>query len=251
MGNFSKRIQLAAKSGDEISATTKQVLEVTTQGRKLMTTSVNDIDLIYNIVKDSVTNVSELNEKAKQITEMSRVIQDIAEQTNLLALNAAIEAARAGEHGKGFAIVADEVRKLSEQVKHSISGIIQTINDIQHSFKQVTISLQDGYQKVSIGAKQMQATEKTFEEITDSISIMINKINGITTSLLQINNESTTIHTLVENIASISEESAAGIEETSSSSQQTSNFMEEISNNARALANVSHELNNIIRLFKI
>ena len=169
MSDFSQKTQFAAKNGDEISSTTKQVLELTEQGRKLMETSVREMSLIYNIVTDSVAKVNELDEQAEQITGTIKVIQNIAEQTNLLALNAAIEAARAGEHGKGFAIVADEVRKLSEQVKLSVGDITQTVNSIQHGSKQVTVSLEEGYEKVSSGTMQIQTTGKTFAEITDSV----------------------------------------------------------------------------------
>lgn len=251
MDNFSKNIQHTSKNGDEISSTTKQVLELTNQGRSLMTISVNEMSMIHKIVKDSVDKVTYLDEQAKQITGMIKVIQDIAEQTNLLALNAAIEAARAGEHGKGFAIVANEVRKLSEQVKHSISDITQTVNGIQQGSKQVTVSLQEGYEKVSSGAKQIQTTGKTFEEITNSVSNMVEKINVITTNLSHINNQTTTIHSVVENIASISEDSAAGIEETAVSSQQTNSSMEQISNNAKTLEHLSKDLNDLVRQFKI
>ena len=141
----------------------------------MMEISVKEMSLIYSIVTDSVAKVNELDEQAEQITEMIKVIQNIAEQTNLLALNAAIEAARAGEHGKGFAIVADEVRKLSEQVKLSVGDITQTVNSIQHGSKQVTVSLEEGYEKVSSGTMQIQTTGKTFAEITDSVSNMVRK----------------------------------------------------------------------------
>lgn len=251
MSGFSKKTQFAAKNGDELSSTTKQVLELTEQGRKMMEISIKEMSLIHNIVTDSVAKVNELDEQAEQITEMIKVIQNIAEQTNLLALNAAIEAARAGEHGKGFAIVADEVRKLSEQVKLSVGDITQTVNSIQHGSKQVTVSLEEGYEKVSSGTMQIQTTGKTFVEITDAVSNMVEKINGIVTNLAQINNDTVTIQSVIEQIASISEESAAGIEETAASSQQTSSSMEQISNNAKTLEHLSKDLNDLVRQFTI
>jgi methyl-accepting chemotaxis protein len=251
MDGFTQKIQYASKNGEEITVSTKQVLALTNEGRKLMNISVNEMEAIHEIVKASVKKVKMLNEQTKQITEMVKVIQSIAEKTNLLALNAAIEAARAGEHGKGFAVVADEVRKLSEQVKNSITDITQTIVGIQNESKQVTSSLEEGFEKVSLGAEQIKTTGNTFEEITDSVSNMIEKINAISSNLSQINNETVTIHSVVENIASISEESAAGIEETAASSQQTSSSMEQINHHAKSLENLSKELNKIVEKFTI
>ncbi|QGQ44122.1 methyl-accepting chemotaxis protein [Metabacillus sediminilitoris] len=251
MTEFSKKIEFSSESGHEISSKTKQVLSLTTKGNELMSQSVNGMSNIHEIVKESVDKVQALDEQAKQITGMIKVIQDIADQTNLLALNAAIEAARAGEHGKGFSVVANEVRKLSDQVKHSINDITQMANNIQQGSKHVTDSLHEGYKKVSIGATQIQTTGKTFEEITDSISFMADKINDISTNLSHIKNESTTIHAIVENIASFSEESAAGIEETTASAQQTSNSMEQISHNAKTLEKLAINLNELVHKFTL
>jgi len=67
------------------------------------------------VVGEVVTTMQEINDSARQISEIIGVIDGIAFQTNILALNAAVEAARAGEQGRGFAVVASEVRNLAQR----------------------------------------------------------------------------------------------------------------------------------------
>ncbi|MED4716973.1 methyl-accepting chemotaxis protein [Bacillus badius] len=249
MSGFSKNIQHAHQNGEDMAATTKQVLDLTAKGKTFMDTSVRDMHAIQEVVKASVLQVKDLDEQTKQISTMVQVIHDIAEQTNLLALNAAIEAARAGEHGKGFAVVAGEVRKLSEQVTHSISGITQTVSHIQQGSKEVTASLTDSFKKVEAEAEQIQMTGATFEEITKAISALGQQIAAISDYLTQINGESATIQLVVENIASISQESAAGIEETAAAAQQANHSMEKVKGDANKLADVARELNSLLKRF--
>ncbi|MGE0288056.1 MAG: methyl-accepting chemotaxis protein [Bradyrhizobium sp.] len=79
---------------------------------------------------------------ADKIGEVIGLINDIASQTNLLALNATIEAARAGEAGKGFAVVASEVKSLASQTAKATEEISAQITAIQAETKQVVENIQ-------------------------------------------------------------------------------------------------------------
>ncbi|MBT4889249.1 MAG: HAMP domain-containing protein [Rhodospirillales bacterium] len=87
-----------------------------------------------NAVKEAKTShetIQGLVESSKRIGEVVELITDIAEQTNLLALNATIEAARAGDAGKGFAVVAAEVKNLANQTAKATEQISEQIAEIQ------------------------------------------------------------------------------------------------------------------------
>jgi len=62
---------------------------------------------------EMVEAMKRIEDAARSIQKINKVVDEIAFQTRLLALNAAVEAARAGEHGKGFAVVAEEVNRLA------------------------------------------------------------------------------------------------------------------------------------------
>jgi methyl-accepting chemotaxis protein len=81
------------------------------------------------IVNQVVEVMVDISASARQIHDITGVIDSIAFQTNILALNAAVEAARAGEQGRGFAVVASEVRSLSQRSATAASEIKRLIGD--------------------------------------------------------------------------------------------------------------------------
>ncbi|WP_281658535.1 methyl-accepting chemotaxis protein [Halobacillus sp. Cin3] len=251
MDSFVRRLDEANKGGKAVSETSKEVLSMTEEGRGLMETSVQQMNTINGIVKESVERVHGLDKQSKEINKLVQVIQDIAEQTNLLSLNAAIEAARAGEHGKGFAVVADEVRKLAEQVSTSIIDITSIVESIQSESNRVAQSLESGYQEVDKGTKQIEVTGETFHRIHTSVSDMSGRIGEISEHLSDIAENSQQMNQSIEEIASVSEESAAGVEQVAASSQQTTSSMEEVSHSARQLSELSEQLNEEIQQFKL
>ncbi len=251
MENYLVQVERATQSGGIIQNASDEVLSLTKSGNMLMRESQEQMLVINDIMKTSVSRVNGLDEQTKQISTLVQVIQDIANQTNLLALNAAIEAARAGEHGKGFAVVADEVRKLAEQVSHSVADITTIVKGIQTESNNVVTSLQTGYAQVEKGTEKIETTGDTFQKIFEAVNLMSNNIIDISKNLEQVADRSVLMNQSIENIASVSEESAAGIEQTSAAMTQTNHSMEEISENVQSLADLADQLNSMIAKFRL
>jgi methyl-accepting chemotaxis protein len=246
---FTTEVKNANQSGEIVYDSSQQVLGLTKEGSTLMASSINQMGIIDNIVKEAVQKVKGLDDQSQEVSKLVGVIKAIAEQTNLLALNAAIEAARAGEHGKGFAVVADEVRKLAEQVSLSVTDITQIVSNIQNETKVVTDSLQGGYKEVESGKSQIISTGHTFEEIERALSGMANGIQFISSTLGTIATNSDGINQSISEIASVSEEAAAGIEETAASVEQSSGSMEEVAISATRLNELANDLKQLINKF--
>src|SRR5690625_5297369 len=251
MHEFVQSVELSQNEGEAITESSKRVLDLTTDGTKLMQQSVSQMSAIDTIVSEAVTKVQGLDQQSDEISQLVEVVKDIADQTNLLALNAAIEAARAGEHGRGFSIVADEVRKLAEQLTTSVNEITNIVDNIQKETNDVVTSLNDGYQEVQEGIQQIEKTGENFETIDGSISEMVDNISQIANRLKDIAENSNSMNKIIEDIASVSEEAAAGVEESSASTQQISSTMDEISVNADELAKLAEQLNEEITVFKL
>lgn len=251
MSVFSTKAQETSEKGAHIQTSSIEVLDLTNNGRQLMTSSENQMMKIDEIVQEAVRKMDRLDNQTQEISKLVSVIQEVAAQTNLLALNAAIEAARAGEHGKGFAVVADEVRKLAEQVSVSVTDITDIVTNIQTESADVTESLQSGYSEVEQGTRHIQTTSGTFDEINGAMTEMVGNIKAIAENLSDIATNSQELNNTIEDIAAISEESAAGIEETAATSQQASSSMVEVASGSEKLANLADELHTLVGRFKL
>lgn len=251
MATFTEKIEQANERGETIQTSSNSVLDLTNDGSQLMYSSTEQMTKIYEIVKDAVEKVENLDNQSQEISKIVSVIRDVADQTNLLALNAAIEAARAGEQGKGFAVVADEVRKLAEQVAHSVTDITEIVTTIQQDSGIVADSLRDGFSEVEQGATQIATTVGTFDTISNAVKEMVENIRDISDNLSEITAASQEMSGAVEEIASVAEESAAGVEQTAASAQQASSSMEEVTGSSVHLAKLSEELNKLVKSFKL
>lgn len=244
-------IKQVNNNAEILKNSSETILAMTKEGNSQMDSSIKQMIVVNETVKDSVEKIKGLDKKTEDISNLVQVINTIAEQTNLLALNAAIEAARAGEAGKGFSVVAEEIRKLAEMVGSSLTQITSIVDGIQKESKQMIIALENGYKEANEGTNQIKNTGQTLQSINGEVIEMSEKIASIFKSLEKIADNSTEISTAGEQIATISQENSAGIEETAASITQQNNSIEIISSNANALDDLASKLNKLISQFKI
>lgn len=163
----------------------------TDEQRRLITTEQNSTEL-RETMQHVKTDIHDLHDLNKQITDIASLIADIASETNLLSLNASIEAARAGENGKGFAVVASEVRKLSENTSEAVEKVNQIVSKSLAKTKVVADASTSLDLLVKTSNEDIQITGTSFEKIASHMQ--------------ELNSSS---HTLLKNVAYLNDNIAA------------------------------------------
>jgi len=197
-------------------------------GGKIVDQAVSAINLLASEVENAAQVIQELQSDSESIGEVLAVIQGIAEQTNLLALNAAIEAARAGEYGRGFAVVADEVRTLASRTQNSTEEIRQTIERLQERTKSAAKVMQQGRTQATTSVEQAASAGSALVRINEKIEL-INAMNTqITSASEQQNTVTEEIKRSINNINTVSLQTAESAHTTSESSQQLMDLAEQL-----------------------
>lgn len=251
MSDFNDKMSVAGQAGELLKNVSNEVQDRTTLGYKQMSASLQQMNIIHKVVKDSVENVDLLVSHTKSISKVIKVIRDIADQTNLLALNASIEAARAGEAGRGFSVVAEEVRRLAEGVKLSVQDITTIVQTIQTEANTMANSLNNGYKEVEKGTSSIEAIGETFNGINSSVEHMNTQILEIASTLFTMQEGSMELMKFIEQVAAVTEQSVAGVQQTAASVEEQSATMDEVASSAVTLTKLSHQLDQVINQFTL
>lgn len=226
----------------------KSLIETATSTMHSLTTTMNSsLEMSNNIC----TSIVELNALNQNIEDVMKLVDSISEETNLLALNASIEAARVGEAGKGFAVVANEVRRLADESKSSTVNVRTTLSTINQKMNE-TVSLAEKSQQIIKNQEQVVGeTHKVFFNIVEILSIMTAELQDVSENIHSMQTLKEIMVGQIDNIASVTQESAASTEEVSSLATEQHNVISKLSNLSEDLTKNMEALNQTIQAFKV
>jgi methyl-accepting chemotaxis protein len=248
---LSDQINFVYESYSGITNETNKIIDLNTVGLKAVTTLRDKSKETYETSEKIFAVVENLTNTTKDIGLFVESIENIAEQTNLLALNAAIEAARAGEAGKGFAVVADEVRKLADQSRKSTEEINNMMQSIQEE-SALAISSMETMKKVS--QEQNFAVDKTnsaFSDIANAIDFIVSKINDVNTAVIKMQDDKSEVISAIENISSVSQQTAASSEEVAATTENQLKTLEDMKIAAESLDQLVKQLDVKLKKYKL
>jgi methyl-accepting chemotaxis protein len=150
------------------------------------------------------TSMAALTDTARQVGEITGVIDKLAGQTNILALNAAVESARAGEVGRGFAVVANEVRRLAQQsaeAAHDIHALIE-----------------DAVQRIAQSRTQMEAVDRQVQSLSGAVGSVGQRVEAIDQACAQQARDIVAVHDAVAELDGMTQQNAALVEQAAAAS---------------------------------
>jgi methyl-accepting chemotaxis protein len=256
LSEISEIIGELESSNDTVDHNAKSAVNLTSEmsknadnSRSSINSATEKMDSIKSTVDRLSGNIKGLDVSIQKIGVMVDLIMEIVDQTNLLSLNASIEAARAGEHGRGFAVVADEVRKLAEQSGETAKQISDLVRQIQQNSKNAVDAMAESLKEVDEGRNYMGDVNNKMVALQKLVDYVTSSAKDISSEITSQNEKMDHVVDMVNNISSISQETAAGTQQVSASAEEQTATMENIEASARELAKLSENLTMLVSKF--
>ena len=204
----------------DTEASSKHTAQLSEESVTAIHVAVNQIESMADEIGRTSQQVGRLMTRSEEIGGIASVIRDIADQTNLLALNAAIEAARAGEAGRGFAVVADEVRKLAERTTKATHEIATLISQTQQETRETVEGIEHVGPQINDGLQKVNAVSGILDNIAQDAAESMNRAIEVADATREQSIAANAIASNVEQIAQMTEETAATIHANAESAAQ-------------------------------
>ncbi len=230
-------IDHVSSNAAESAAVAERAVEIANKGADVVQDTISGMDTIRGQIQETAKRIKRLGESSQEIGDIVSLINDIADQTNILSLNAAIQASMAGDAGRGFAVVADEVQRLAERSSAATKQIAALVKTIQTDTNEAVISMEQTTTEVVNGAKRAQDAGVALEEIE---------------------NVSTSLAELIQNISNAARQQAASAGHVSNTMNviqeitvQTVSATEQTATSIGNLAKMANEMRESVEGFKL
>ncbi len=254
----SKEISDLSASIEEIASTSHDLMEHAqkaasegNQAAELGKVATNKMKAVEKVAAESVSEITALNERMKEISNIVKMIADISNQTNLLALNAAIEAALAGEHGRGFAVVAGEVRNLAGESKSATNHIEGLISSIQNNSDKTATAIKGSYVEIQAGIESVNQTIDALNRIIAESTVVAQGVTEITRATEDQAQATTRVVQGIDQTGAITRENQERMEDMAALAEETSASTEEIASASAELATMAERLKKMMEQFTL
>ncbi len=178
-------IDQVSANAAESAAVAERSVSIANKGAEVVQNTIQGMDNIREQIQETSKRIKRLGESSQEIGDIVSLINDIADQTNILALNAAIQASMAGDAGRGFAVVADEVQRLAERSSAATKQIEALVKTIQTDTNEAVASMEQTTAEVVRGARLAQDAGVALEEIENVSTTLAELIQNISNAARQ------------------------------------------------------------------
>lgn len=203
-------IDQVSANASESASVAERAVYIANNGAKVVQNTIDGMDTIREQIQDTSKRIKRLGESSQEIGDIVSLINDIADQTNILALNAAIQASMAGDAGRGFAVVADEVQRLAERSTAATKQIETLVKAIQNDTNEAVISMEQTTSEVVRGAHLAQDAGVALEEIENVSTSLAELIQNISNAARQQSASAGHISSTMNVIQEITSQTASG-----------------------------------------
>jgi methyl-accepting chemotaxis protein len=245
-----RALEIAAAS-QSVTTLGLQIHEVAARSRTEVSSALQMLLQVREVVQTSGREVNELDQASTQIDRFVESITGIARQTNLLALNAAIEAARAGEHGRGFAVVAEEVRKLAEGSAQAAREVAHIVQETRGKIKDVVATIERGTERVAGVEEVSRSADLALEQIitaVDGVRLAADRVAGTAAA----NQEAMQgVEQALNEVFGTAESHAASAQEVSAAAEEQSAATQELSATSGQLLHSAERMRSLVSGLKV
>ena len=255
---ISNEISEISASIEEIASTSHDVMihadkasKEGVQAAEIGSVATSKMQIVEKISKQSMDEITALNDQMRQISKIVNLITDIANQTNLLALNAAIEAARAGEHGRGFAVVAGEVKNLAGESKKASGQIESLIKAIQAKSNQTAVLMKNSFEEIKTGIESVNRTVESLNLIISEANIVSMGVNEITKATEDQAQATNQLMGGIESVTKLTRENQQRMEDMAALAEETSASTQEIASASAELSAMAESSRKMMEKFRL